>query len=75
MIFICIAWQCFLTVLLLFYFNLVRWEYKTDKHDIGFSVFKKENEELKEIVTNERTDCFNLTIDGIITVNEPGTCE
>ncbi|CAE1324634.1 Retinal-binding protein [Acanthosepion pharaonis] len=54
--------------------SILQWEYKTDKHDIGFSVFKKENdEELKEIVTNERMDCFNLTIDGIITVNEPGT--
>lgn len=54
--------------------SILQWEYKTEKHDIGFSIFKKENEdELKEIVTNERIDCFNLTIDGIITVNEPGT--
>lgn len=50
----------------------IAWEYKTEKHDIGFGVLKK-GDTWKEIVPIERTDCSILIHDGVTLCTEPGT--
>lgn len=51
----------------------LKWEYKTEEHDIGFGVFRKNGDEWEEIIPIERKDCSVMTLDGSYKCKDPGT--
>ncbi|GAB1608899.1 retinal-binding protein-like [Argonauta hians] len=52
--------------------SILQWEYRTDRHDIGFGVVRKVGDTTEQVVPIERTDCSILTLDGTHICKEPG---
>jgi len=51
----------------------LKWEYKTEEHDIGFGLFLKNGDDWDEVLAIERHDCSIMTLDGSHKCKEPGT--
>lgn len=66
-------WYNLIETLFLSFFS--RWEYKTEEHDIGFGVFRKNGDDWEEVVPIERRDCSIMTLDGSYKCKDPGTCK
>ena len=56
-------------------FIFFRWEYKTEEHDIGFGLFRKNGDDWEEVLPIERKDCSVITLDGSYKCKDPGTCK